>query len=71
MTPPGEKERENKQLRVPRRERKISVANADLLMKLFEGVENQMEREGRRDSKAGMPTLRHIPAHHIKAIRGR
>ena len=49
----------------------MSVANADLLMKLFEGVDRQMERESKRGNKTGMIPLRHLPSHHIKAIRGR
>ena len=71
VTPPGDKDRDNKHLKVPRGERKISVANADLLMKLFEGVERQMERDNKRENKTGITSLRHIPAHQIKAIRGR
>ena len=70
VTPPGEKEKETKHFKF-RGERKISVANADLLMKLFEGVEKQMERENKRETKKGITSLRHVPAHHIKAIRGR
>ena len=71
VTPPGDKDKDTKNVKVPRGERKISVANADLLMKLFEGVEKQMERDNRREQKAGITSLRHVPAHHIKAIRGR
>ena len=71
VTPPDDKEREKPTKFARIGERKITVANTDLLMKLFEGVERQIEKDNKAAENKSGAASKPLPGHQVKAIRGR
>ncbi len=71
VTPPDDKERDKPTKFARIGERKITVANTDLLMKLFEGVERQIEKDNKAAENKSGATSKTLPGHQVKAIRGR